>query len=162
MNKNVIRAFFAASLLTAGIAQAANTSVEIPLQGVLPKECSVTAFLNGPFDALDMKSTAIQGEESLSPVCNYAGTLTVTFTSANNGNLQTGGSDGSKLMRIPYTFTISGGLLNNASLSSPQEVTNWPASSNSAEARAMSVTLIRAATIAGTYTDTITATVAPN
>ena len=162
MNKNVIRALFAASLLTAGIAQAANTSVEIPLQGVLPKECSVTAFLNGPFDALDMKSTAIQGAESLSPVCNYGGTLSVTFSSANSGSLQPTGNDGDRLAQIPYTFSVSGTSLNNVSLRSPQTVSNWPAIANAVQTRSMSVTLGRAATIAGTYTDTITATVAPN
>lgn len=162
MNKNVIRAFFAASLLTAGIAQAANTSVEIPLQGVLPKECTVTALLDGPFDALDMKSTAIQGAESLSPVCNYGGTLSVTFTSANSGNLRTGGDDGSRAMQVPYTFSVSGTSLNNVSLRSPQTVSNWPAVANNVQTRSMSVTLVQAATIAGTYTDTITATVAPN
>lgn len=161
MNKNVICAFFAASLLTAGAAQAA-TSVEIPLQGVLPKECSVTAFVDGPFDALDMKSTAIQGAESLSPVCNYGGTLSVTFSSANSGSLQPVGNDGQRLQQIPYGFTVSGTSLDNVSLRSPQTVSNWPAVANQAQTRSMSVTLGRAATIAGTYTDTITATVAPN
>lgn len=155
MKTNARLAILAAAVLTAGAAQAA-TSVPIPLSGELAKACEVTAFLNGPFDNLDMSSTALQGAESLSPICNYGGTLSVTFTSANLGSLQSGANS------VPYTLTVSGGLLSNASLATPQTIANWPAVANAVQTRSMSVTLGNAATIAGIYTDTITASVTPN
>lgn len=158
MNKNAIRALLAATLLTAGAAQA-GASTQIQLQGTLPKSCEVTAFVNGPFDALNMSSTAIQGAESLSPVCNYGGTLSVTFNSANQGVMKTAANGGAS---VPYSLTVSGGLLNNASLATPQTVSNWPAVVNAAQTRSLSVTLGAAATVAGSYTDTITVSVAPN
>nr|WP_010133544.1 hypothetical protein [Microbulbifer agarilyticus] len=145
-----------ALLALASTSAMAADSIQIPLSGVLPKSCDVSAYINGPFDALDMTSTEKQGSESLSPVCNYGGTLTVTFSSANNGALVSGSNT------VPYTFSVSGGLLNNAALSSPAVVGNWPAVANGAQTRSMSVTLVSAATVAGTYTDTITATVTPN
>lgn len=123
------------------------------------KSCVVTALLNGPFDYLDMSSTALQGAESLSPICNYGGTLSVTFTSANLGNLV---NTPAVSPDVPYTLAVSGSLLTNASLSVPQVVGNWPAVANAVQTRSMSVTLGSVATIAGIYTDTITASVAPN
>jgi hypothetical protein len=48
------------------------------------------------------------------------------------------------------------------SLASPQSITGWPAVANDAQTRSLSVKLDTAATIAGTYTDTITASVTPN
>ena len=134
----------------------ADTSVTIPLQGIVPKACNVTAFLNGPFNALDMSSTALQGSESLSPICNYGGTLTVTFTSANAGAMTNGS------VTVPYKLTVSGNLVNDQSLASPVVVTNWPAVANAVQTRSMSVKLDAPATVAGTYSDTITAAVTPN
>lgn len=147
----------------AGVAQAdetlggpGSTSVLIPLSGVVAKSCFVSAFLNGPFNALNMASTAPQGAESLSPQCNYGGTLQVTFASANAGNMKNGTST------VPYTLTVSGGLANAASLASQLTISNWPAAANSDQTRAMSVTLAGGTTVAGTYSDIITASVSPN
>lgn len=134
----------------------ANTSVDLPLSGTLPRACEISAFVNGPFDALDLTSTAEQGAESITVNCNYGGTATVDLTSANGGELISGDN------AIPYTVSISGGLLTNASLSSEQTIGNWPAVANSDQSRSISVALQNIATVAGTYTDTITATVTPN
>lgn len=158
MNKTAIRALLAASFLTAGAAQAAS-SVQIPLTGVLPKACDVSAFLNGPFDALDMTSTSVQGSESITARCNYGGTLSVTLSSLNAGKMVNRSHGGAE---VPYGVTISGSPLNNASLASPQTISNWPAVTNAVQTRSISVTLANAATVAGTYTDTITVSVAPN
>ena len=158
MNKNAIRALLAASVLAAGAAQAAN-SVQIPLQGVLPKSCDVSAYLNGPFNALDMTSTAVQGAESITANCNYSGTLMVTLSSVNAGKMKTSANGGAE---VGYGVTISGSSVTNASLAAPQVINNWPAVVNANQTRSISVQLAAAATVAGTYTDTITVAVAPN
>lgn len=158
MNKIAIRALLAASVFVAGAAQAAN-SVQIPLQGVLPKSCDVSAYLNGPFNALEMTSTAVQGAESITASCNYSGTLTVTLSSANAGKMKS--ADHSRA-EVPYGVTISGGLLSDASLATPQVINSWPAVALKDQTRSISVKLANAAVFAGTYTDTITVAVAPN
>ena len=147
----------AASIVALGVgAASASNSVQIPLSGTLPKACSLVANLDGPFDDLDMTSTAEQGAESLDVICNYGGSATVEFSSANGGTLNSGSNS------VPYTLSVSRGLLENVSLASPQTISNWPAAANSAQTRSLRVTLGAPATVAGTYTDTITATVTPN
>jgi hypothetical protein len=155
MKTTILGSLLGAALLMAGTVHA-QTAVAIPLTGTVGKACTVSAFLNGPFNALNMASTANQGSESLSPLCNYGGTLNVGFTSLNAGALVSGANS------VPYTFTVSGGLLNAVSLATPQTVSNWPATAGTVQTRSMSVTLASAATLAGTYADTITATVTPN
>lgn len=152
----------ALTLVAAGLLSASAFAVDnvaIPLNGELPRKCDVTAFLNGPFNALDMTSTATQGSESLSPICNYGGTLSVAFSSANGGTMNNTTVAG---QNIGYTFTVSGGLLTDVSLATPANVSNWPAVANAVQTRSMSIKLNNAATVAGAYTDTITATVSPN
>lgn len=151
----------AAALATVGLAAPAfaNTTVNIPLQGTLAKRCEISTFLNGPFDALNLESTAKQGAESVTAKCNYGGSATVTFTSANGGALKSGNNS------VPYLFHVSGsGPAWDAgfSLASPQSVTGFPAVANAEQSRSMSVTLQQIATIAGTYTDTVTASITPN
>lgn len=144
----------------AGVAAAsAQTSVSIPLSGTLPKACTISAFLNGPFDALDLTSTAVQGAESLTVNCNYGGTASVTFTSANAGALKSGANS------VAYNFILSGAgspWTGGVSLATPQTWSGFPAVTNANQTRSMSVQLATAATVAGTYTDTITAAVVPN
>ena len=145
----------AASMALTGVASA-DPTVNIPLTATLPKQCNVTAFLNGPFDALDPLITTVQGAESLSPICNYGGTLSVTFTSNNAGKLVSGTNE------VPYTFYVSGGLASDVSLAAPLVVASWPAVANAVQTRSMSVRLTTPATVAGTYTDIVVASVAPN
>lgn len=150
-------ALFSAGMFSAGAFAA--DSVSIPLSGELPKSCEVTAFLDGPFNALNMKSTALQGAESLSPICNYGGTLSVKFESANGGTMNNTSVASAK---VGYKLTVSGGLVNDAALTSPVTVSNWPAVANAVQTRSMSIKLDSPATVAGTYTDTILASVTPN
>lgn len=150
----VAAAAFAAVSAAPAMAQ---TSVEIPLSGTLAKACTISAFLNGPFDALNLTSTTIQGSESVTGVCNYGGSATVTFTSANNGSLKSGNDT------VPYLFHVSGSPLSGGvSLATPQAFGGFPAVVNTPQTRSMSVTLLSAATVAGTYTDTVTASITPN
>jgi spore coat protein U-like protein len=155
MKKLLIAAAVAA--LATGSASAQSNSVSIPLSGTLAKSCSISAFLNGPFDALDLTSTGVQGAESLSTSCNYDGANNVTFTSANNGVLKSGNNT------LAYEFGIPSANIPLAALTAPRSVAYGAgAPAGSTFTRSMVVRLPAAATIAGTYTDTITATVTPN
>lgn len=155
--KNLLALGTVAALITAASTHAAD-NVQIPLSGTLDPVCNVTVNLNGPFDDLDMTSTATQGNEGLRPVCNYAGTLTVTFVSANGGFLVSGQNS------VGYTLQIgNGALLSPTQLLAPTVIPNWPSTvAKVSDPRAMKVALLAAATAAGTYTDTITASVTPN
>ncbi len=106
-----------------------------------------------------MTSTAVQGAELLTANCNYGGSATVTFSSANSGSLKSGSN------AVPYKFIVSGSGTTWAagvSLSSPQSITGFPTVANADQTRGMSVQLDTPATIAGTYTDTVTAEITPN
>jgi hypothetical protein len=132
-------------------------TIDIPLSGTLAKSCALSAYLNGPFNALNMTSTAVQGSESVSAICNYGGSATVSFASANLGNMKSGTN------LVPYKLLVSGSPFSaGVSLATPQSITGWPAVANAVQTRSLSVQLDTAATIAGTYTDTITASVTPN
>ena len=134
----------------------AQDSVDIELSGTLAKACGISAIVNGPFDVLDMTSTAVQGAESVTVSCNYGGTASVAFESANGGSLDSGSNS------VDYTFFLSGSSLSGGvSLAAPAVVNNYPTAGGNVS-RSMSVQLASAATVAGTYTDTITATVTPN
>lgn len=146
-----------AALALGAPASFAATSVDIPLSGVMPKACDISAFLNGPFDALDLSSTAVQGAESLTVKCNYGGSSSVTFTSVNAGALISGANS------VPYKLVVSGSPFSSGvSLATPQTWAGFPAVANANQTRSLSVQLANAATVAGTYTDTITAAVTPN
>lgn len=157
MKKLLIAAGAVASVVA--VPAAAQNSVEIPLQGTLGKTCGISAFLNGPFDALNLSSTARQGDESVSINCNYGGSASVEFASANSGNLKSGSN------LVPYTFFLTGAgspFSGGVSLATPQTWNGFPAVVGTNQTRSMSVALNSVATVAGTYTDIITATVTPN
>ncbi len=138
-------------------AASAATSVDINLEGILEKECDISAFVNGPFPALDMTTTSVQGSESVTVNCNYGGSASVEFASANSGSMVSGGDS------VPYTFYLSGSPFSGGvSLATPQTWNGFPTVANSDQTRGMSVSLNTPATVPGTYTDTITATVTPN
>jgi spore coat protein U-like protein len=146
-----------AALAFGAPASMAATSVDIPLSGVLSKACEISAFLNGPFDALDLTSTAVQGAESLTVNCNYGGSASVTFTSVNAGALASGANT------VPYNLVVSGSPFSGGvSLATPQTWAGFPAVANANQTRSLSIQLANAASVAGTYTDTITAAVTPN
>lgn len=146
-----------AALLLAHGTAFADTSVEIPLSGTLPKACDISTYLNGPFDDLDMTSTAVQGKESVTLNCNYGGSAIVDFSSANAGAMVSNGDS------VNYLFYLSGSPFSSGvSLSTQQTWAGFPTEANADQTRSMSVSLVTPATVAGTYTDTITATVTPN
>ena len=133
--------------------------VKLPRSATSAKACTVSAYLDGPFNALNMQSTAVQGAESTSVNCNYGGSASVTFSSANAGAMKSGAN------AVPYKLIVSGSgspFSSGVSLASAQTWNGWPATANSNQTRSLSVQLDNAATVAGTYTDTITVAVAPN
>lgn len=155
-----LRTLTAVALLTSSIGFVnADTSVEVPLNGNLPKECGVSAFLNGPFDDLDMTSTSSQGSESVTVNCNYGGSSSVTFSSANAGKMVSGSEE------VSYKMIVSGSqspFSGGVSLETDQTWNGWPATVNSDQTRSLSVQLDTPAVVAGDYSDTITVSVAPN
>lgn len=156
MKKILVAAALAACMSAPAVA---SDTVNVPLSGTLNRACNISAFLDGPFNALNMTSTSPQGAESLTVNCNYGGSASVTFTSANSGKLKSGSNE------VAYNFILSGSgspFSGGVSLASPQTWAGFPAVANANQTRGMSVQLLAAATIAGTYTDVITATVTPN
>ncbi|WP_237068496.1 spore coat protein U domain-containing protein [Microbulbifer guangxiensis] len=146
----------AAALLTAGTASAAPPSVQIPLEGELCKSCTISAFLNGPFDSLDMTTTSIQGSESLTINCNYGGSATVKFSSLNGGKMVSNGNE------VPYKFYVIGTSLNAGVSLATDQTTTFPAVLNANQTRTLKVSLDTPAVAAGVYGDLITASVTPN
>lgn len=144
---------FAAGSVNAG------TSVEVPISGTLPKACNIDAYLNGPFDDLDMDSVAAQGAESVTVNCNYGGSASVTFSSANAGKMVSGSNE------VAYKLLVSGSASpfnTGVSLATDQTWSGWPAVANAGQTRSLSVQLDTPAIVAGAYSDTITVSVAPN
>lgn len=154
MKKLVIAALAATAF--AGTASA-QTSVEIPLKGTLAKRCTISAFLNGPFDVLNLESTGVQGNESLTTNCNYGGSNFITLVSANKGKLVSGTNS------VDYKFGLPSAGIALTSLATDQTFEYGKgAPANSNFTRSMQVQLDAIATVAGTYTDTVTISVATN
>jgi hypothetical protein len=158
MKKLLLAAVASAFVATPALAQSTPgpaTSIDIPLSGTLAKRCTLSANLNGPFHVLNLESTEKQGGESLSGDCNYSGTATVALSSLNGGNLKSGTN------LVPYKLQFSGlGADWDAgkSLAGGQTISNFVVDGT----RTMSVKLDNIATVAGTYTDVITAAITPN
>jgi spore coat protein U-like protein len=161
MKKLILAAVASMAVATPAVA-AGPTSVEIPISGTLAKRCSISAYLNGPFNALDMESTAAQGSESLTGNCNYGGSATVTFSSANAGSMVSGANSVPYKLRVTGTGTPADWSSTGKSLATPQQITGFPAVANANQTRGLAIILDNIATVAGTYADTITASIQPN
>jgi len=165
----------ALAVLTASgtaVAQTAQTA-SLPLQGEVLKNCIVSVNPNNTnLQELDLEVTTRQNGSSLRLECNYAGSATVSFSSLNGGKLISAEAN-----ELPYLFFLgnntagAGALTAGVSLSSSQSFNAFDtvlsgsvgtAPSGPFTTRAMGIRLQSAATIAGTYTDVITASVTPN
>lgn len=145
-------------------------SASLPLSGEVAKNCIVSVNPNNAvLQNLDLEITTRQNGAPLRLECNYAGSATVSFSSLKGGKLVS--AEGNEL---PYLFYLGGGangagvLSTGVSLASPQVFSAFntvfsnglpPAEITT---RSMGIALASAATIAGTYTDVITASVTPN
>lgn len=154
-----------------GVAADAVKSVDLNLSGSLNQRCTIYTGTTPTFTNLELESTEPQGSGSLVVSCNYTGGTTVTFTSANSGVLANQ-DDGESTLR--YAFIVDGS--SNAAINSQLELTEPLIENNlfnvnadllndpalSLDERNIQVQLIDTAVVAGTYTDTITASVQPN
>lgn len=134
----------------------ADTSVQLTMNGSMPQACEIEQYGDFRLQGLDLESTAQTSAASISLDCNYQGTASVEFSSANNGALVSGNNS------IPYTASLSGGLLNDVSLATPQTATGFPTSVGRVS-RGFSITLNPPAVVpAGAYEDVVTAVVTTN
>ncbi len=145
----------ATGLILAGLPAVAEPTGLITLRGALTRNCDLNAVLDGPFDAIDMNSTDVQGDEILTTICNYGGTPTIEFTSLNAGVLKSGSES------VPYVFIVSGGLFTGP-LTTPATVFGWPVWPGLGDSRTLAIRLDFPAPVAGVYSDNITAQVTPN
>jgi spore coat protein U-like protein len=159
MKKLLLAAIMSTAIATPAFAQ---TSVNIPLQGSLAKRCTISAYLDGPFNALNMEVLTAQGAESITGNCNYGGSATVTFSSANAGKMVSGANSVPYKLRVTGTGTPADWSSTGKSLAEPQQITGFPAVANANQTRGLSIILDQIATVAGTYADTITASIQPN
>jgi len=143
--------------------QGGASEIDIVLNAVVEEECRVSAYagvdearinLTGPLD-----TGATFGPVSFSPRCNFDNaSVTVEFSSANAGALKNDGD------LVPYVVEISGGgsgydPLSGASLSSPVQITVPLQDAFGTQTRGLSFITQGPLQKAGTWTDTITATV---
>ena len=149
------------------------TTASLPLSGEVAQNCIASTNPNNvALQNLNLESTVRQNGAALRLECNYAGSATVSFVSANGGKLVS--SEGNEL---PYLFYLgnnaagAGALSAGVSLASTQSWNAFPTVLSTTvgappagpdTARAMGIALTSVATIAGTYTDVITASVTPN
>jgi spore coat protein U-like protein len=155
-----MKKLLAASAMVIGLSIAspafAADSATLDLEGELSRECEISTFQNnGDLTDIDMTSTAQTPADSVTINCNYGGTASVEFASANAGNMVSGPNS------VPYTAFLSGGF-GSFSLATPHTVSNFPAVAGADQTRGFSIALDTPATVPGEYTDTVTATVTPN
>lgn len=133
----------------------ADTNVQLTMNGSMPQACDIEQYGDFRLQNLDLESTAQTDAASISLDCNYQGTASVQFSSANNGALVSGNNS------IPYTASLSG-LLSDVSLATPQTATDFPTSVGRVS-RGFSISLNPPAVVpAGSYQDVVTATVTTN
>ena len=137
----------------------ANTSLSLTLDGTIEKQCDVTQNGSSSFQDLDLTSSSEINGPNISLDCNYESTAAVTFSSDNNGYLA---HDSEPTYNIPYTISLTGGLLTNATLDTPKVANNFPTISGT-QTRQLKVKLSPPELVpAGTYNDVITVSVTTN
>lgn len=168
MRKTLIAAaaIAATSFSTLALAQAVGiastgvrTEVEIQLSGTLEKRCEI-ATIGASLTDLDLEILTAQGSGQLSVRCNYSGSPEVSVSSLYDGKLKNNTPDVDAA--VAYLFTVGAADYN---LASPQLVpfdTTVSALDLTPTVKNISVKLTETAIVAGTYVDTVTATVSPN
>ena len=161
MNRYLKLAMLLLPLAAAAPAFAADQA-QYQINGSLAQACRVTAPPNQIFDPA---STAVQPIGSPSYVCNFAGNATLRFWTQNGGQVVSpaAASNNNVAQSRPYTFVFDGsslGQLTNASGSSAP-LTRTIVTPNVAQNGASTMQLGAAATVAGTYSDTIFVSIAP-
>ena len=142
-------------VLTGSIAHASN-SVDLTINGEMPKACEISSYGDFRLQDLDLTSTAQTDAASITLACNYQGTATLTLSSANGGYLASGAN------QIPYTASLSGSSITDVSLASPVSWGGFPTVVGD-QTRGFSIKLAPPAVVpAGFYQDVVTASFVTN
>ncbi|MBE1299798.1 MAG: hypothetical protein GJ680_07815 [Alteromonadaceae bacterium] len=163
MNKIATTLFAAAALTslsaTATISVSDTNSASIELSGVVSSQCKINNDGAGTA-SLDMSSSSAQSIGVVNTWCNSGGsTATVTYASINAGQLI---SDGGA--QVAYALDVVG-VQTGINLTTPQSVTQTIGTGSDGTSAATSLNIAPVVTgfeDAGTYSDTITITIAPN
>ena len=157
MRKIILSTVAAIAALTSTSAFAAGTA-SVNVSSTLAQSCSIST---------DGSTVTLTGTTAAStPVtvtCNFTGTPTIAYTSANKG---VKGGEGGELV-VDYLINYGGtpapgNLLASIADGGPAATFNAnPVTPNSPNVASLSFALVAAPTVAGTYSDTLTLTVAP-
>lgn len=167
--KNVIKTLIALSVLSTvsvnATAAATFTGTEtdntsFTVSGTIESECKVTSALATGADELDLASSSFQDAASVNIWCNTGtnATTSTTYSSTNGGVLK----DAVSGVEIAYQLDLGAG---GVSLTSDQVVNQAAGSGDTGTAVSTDITIKTLASAlqqSGTYTDTITVTVAAN
>ncbi len=130
-------------------------TTDIALSTVVDSECTIETSTSSfsPNLSTGESSTLIA---SITEICNDSNGYTVTFSSANNGELQHAGTSAKQDYKISY------GSINNKQLNNSKSSSYSGGTLLNAVALTMNLDAISGVIAAGTWSDTITVTVAVN
>jgi len=143
----------------------ASSSLNFDIIGKVEKACHVRAFLDGPFDDIDLSAGAVgvtQGAESVAFICNYAGGAMVTYSSLNAGVLE---NQDDNSFTVDYTMSGTGGsglAFADEELDTDVVLKFVSPGILDDQGSGLSIKTKEAGTAAGTYSDTITVTIEVN
>ena len=162
MRKIIFSTVAAVAALTSTSAFAAG-SAEVAINAELAKECKITASSSSI--TLTNNKVPVAGQFEYS--CNFTGSPTLTFASANGGVKTTSGDAaaadyGIYLNDTAYTNDTATWLKASEATTAQtfDDITTTDAP-NTTKSPSFAVALLEDLTVAGTYSDTLTITVAP-
>lgn len=154
-------ALFAGASLLPSAAVASGTK-QTMITGKLEQMCSVTAPGDQTFDPT---KTTTQSVGSPSYQCNFTGSAKLSFWSQNSGQViaPASTSNGNVPQSKAYTFSFAGSNIGQlpAAANASAVVNRAVTAPNTPQSDPATIQLTTAATIAGTYTDTIYVSIAP-
>jgi hypothetical protein len=143
----------AAIAATPAMASVSNTG-STQIGGTLAQSCSLTP----PADKTDLNvtSTSEQTIGNATYSCNFSGTgAGISISTGNGGQLKSGTNT------VAYQLKLGGGSYFAPTIAPQSAESPSITAANSAQTSSLKITLGAAATIAGTYTDTVNLTIAP-
>jgi spore coat protein U-like protein len=165
-----------AMLAAAGAASAQSSTANITLNGSIAPNCDVISNIRtpgeGPSDpssidgvpaesaTVNLLSTETQSLGSLGAVCNTAGNATITFSSANGFKMKNAATGGGLSSEVAYSLNYDNQTFNTNGFSRTLSP-NTPPQGTTRTLRFIAASTTQMAQLAGSYTDTVTVTVAP-
>lgn len=152
-----------------------------PTTGLMSVNISATLPQSCAFDSSNSKTTYVLSNDSrtdsgkIAYSCNYIGTPTVTITSANGGLTPDSKAVANGAALVPYQLVFGdratangaqGGMISGSftqAVSSQTDALGWTstAAANQAVNPTFAIYLTNPMTVAGSYSDTVTITIAP-